>query len=47
MALKVSIASKSAHLTPEQIEEFGHRVEQIRQDVMQSPDESPNDFGKS
>ncbi|OAM07279.1 NADPH-dependent stearoyl-CoA 9-desaturase [Acinetobacter baumannii] len=36
MALKVSIASKSAHLTPEQIEEFGRRVEQIRQDVMQS-----------
>ncbi|MDH2565114.1 hypothetical protein ACORMK_04200, partial [Acinetobacter baumannii] len=33
MALKVSIASKSAHLTPEQIEEFGRRVEQIRQDV--------------
>ncbi len=36
MALKVSIASKSAHLTSEQIEEFGRRVEQIRQDVMQS-----------
>ncbi len=36
MALKVSMASKSAHLTPEQIEEFGRRVEQIRQDVMQS-----------
>lgn len=36
MALKVSTASKSAHLTPEQIEEFGRRVEQIRQDVMQS-----------
>ena len=36
MALKVSTVSKSAHLTPEQIEEFGRRVEQIRQDVMQS-----------
>ncbi len=36
MALKVSIASKSAHLTPEQTEEFGRRVEQIRQDVMQN-----------
>lgn len=36
MALKVSMVSKSAHLTPEQIEEFGRRVEQIRQDVMQS-----------
>ncbi|MFW6408861.1 fatty acid desaturase family protein [Acinetobacter baumannii] len=36
MALKVSMASKSAHLTPEQIEEFGRRVEQIRQDVMQN-----------
>ncbi|MGM7313132.1 hypothetical protein ACOI3P_26050, partial [Acinetobacter baumannii] len=32
MALKVSMASKSAHLTSEQIEEFGRRVEEIRQD---------------
>lgn len=36
MALEFSTVSKSAHLTPEQIEEFGRRVEQIRQDVMQS-----------
>ncbi|HDI2821074.1 TPA: acyl-CoA desaturase [Acinetobacter baumannii] len=36
MALEFSTVSKSAHLTPEQIEEFGRRVEQIRQDVMQN-----------
>lgn len=36
MALEFSTVSKSAHLTPEQTEEFGRRVEQIRQDVMQS-----------
>lgn len=36
MALEFSTVSKSAHLTPEQIEKFGRRVEQIRQDVMQS-----------
>ena len=36
MALEFSIVSKSAHLTPEQTEEFGRRVEQIRQDIMQS-----------
>lgn len=36
MALEFSTVSKSAHLTPEQIEEFSRRVEQIRQDVMQS-----------
>lgn len=35
MALEFSTVSKSAHLTPEQTEEFGRRVEQIRQDVMQ------------
>jgi len=36
MALEFSTVSKSAHLTPEQTAEFGRRVEQIRQDVMQS-----------
>lgn len=36
MALEFSTVSKSAHLTLEQTEEFGRRVEQIRQDVMQS-----------
>lgn len=36
MALEFSTVTKSAHLTPEQTEEFGRRVEQIRQDVMQN-----------
>ena len=30
MALEFKAASKSAHLTPEQVEAFGRRVEEIR-----------------
>ena len=36
MALEFATASKSVHLTPAQIEAFGQRVEQIRQEVMQN-----------
>ena len=36
MALEFKAASKSAHLTPEQVEAFGRRVEEIRLAVMQN-----------
>ena len=36
MPLEISKLSKSKHLTAEQTEEFGRRVEEIRQQVMQN-----------
>ncbi|WP_372375606.1 fatty acid desaturase [Acinetobacter ursingii] len=34
MSVKFPLNSKSNYLTPEQVEEFGHRVEEIRREVM-------------
>ena len=44
MALEFKNASKSAHLTPEQVEEFGRRVEQIRLEVMQNLGEQDSKY---
>ena len=44
MALEFKAASKSAHLTPEQVEEFGRRVEEIRLAVMQNLGEEDSKY---
>ena len=44
MALEFKAASKSAHLTPEQVEAFGRRVEEIRLAVMQNLGEEDSKY---
>ena len=44
MALEFKTASKSAHLTPEQVAEFGRRVEAIRLEVMQNLGEQDSKY---
>ena len=44
MALEFKAASKSAHLSPEQVQELGRRVEEIRLAVMQNLGEEDSKY---